>query len=137
MVLCVVVTTPVFIYMWLSGRMADSCAAEGVKCWSVSAALTLMAIALLLVILFYLSIRWFKRNAPDAYMPFTRVALGPRKRNDYLFSGLHLAGQTYHELKDDPAYRIYARFAWLVYRGGWLCIVLSIVSLVPFLLDLT
>jgi hypothetical protein len=55
---------------------------------------------MLLVILFYLSITWFKRNARDA--------------------SCHLLD----------------KLTWLVYRGGWMCIVLPVVSLAPLLLYL-
>jgi len=65
--------------------------------------------------------------------PFTRESLS---RGSVALGGLQLAGETYKALKGQPQIRIYACFSWLVHRGGWACMGVAVVGLVPLLLNI-
>jgi len=133
LVLSVTVVTPAFVYMWVSGGVAQSCAAKGMTCWSMSALMTAASISLFLSQLFYFSLLWTSHHSKDERFPFTRESLS---YGTAALGGLRLAGKTYNALKGHTEFRFYRCFSWLVHRGGWLCMGVALGGLVPLLLNI-
>jgi hypothetical protein len=130
---CVVIVTPIFLYLWASGEVVHLCGEEGLQCWLMAGSLTAMSVAMFLVCLLYIAVRWSKRLRSVQAMPFTEQILGPWERQYRFFAGLRIAREIHQHLGRSPQFRTHAVFAGFVHLLGWLCTAVAVALAIGFL----